>query len=229
MRREVAAAVGGDGSCGAASGRNEEAPSAAAAPPSFRQITPPPPSVALGQAAGRGRGRRGLLRHPGRGARGGLLDRFRGRDEDGVDQVDNGGARRHVGGGDLGDRARVALHGNDARLGEVDGEVGPGEPRLDDGAVGELGGLFFLFFREVGVAVRKNKERKKHWTPRRLSCGALAAAPPVAAWERERGRGKKGHARASDDGVAAPPKPETKNAFSFPLSLPSLSIPPLSP
>ncbi len=63
--------------------------------------------------------------------------------------------------------------------------------------------------------MRKNKERKKHWTPRRLSCGALAAAPPVAAWERERGRGKKGHARASNDGVAAPPKRDKKR-FLFP-------------
>lgn len=63
---------------------------------------------------------------------------------------------------------------------------------------------------------KKNTERKKRWTPRRLSCGALAAAPPVAAWERERGRGKKGHARASDDGVAAPPKPETKKRCLFP-------------
>jgi len=63
---------------------------------------------------------------------------------------------------------------------------------------------------------KKNTERKKRWTPRRLSCGALAAAPPVAAWERERGRGKKGHARASDDGVPAPPKPETKKRCLFP-------------
>lgn len=106
-----------------------------------------PSSHALGELARGRRRRHRLLGLPGGDAGGGLLDRLRRRHEHRVDEVDDRGARGDVGGGDLGDRARVGLDLDDAGGGEVDGEVGLGQPRLNRGAVGELGGLLMFFYR----------------------------------------------------------------------------------
>ena len=125
--------------------------------PSFPRILD-----ALGQAAGRGRRRRRLLGLPGRDARRGLLDRLGRRHEDRVDEVDDGRAGGDVGRRDLGDRARVGLDGDDAGLGEVDGQVGARQPRLDDGAVGEVGrlerGLLHKVLLEDPLEVRRGEQ-----------------------------------------------------------------------
>lgn len=106
---------------------------------SLRRLIPLP---ALLQAARGGRGGTGLLGLPRRDALGGLLDVLGAGLQHGVDEVDDGLAGGDVCLRDLGGRAGVGLDDDVAGLGgEVDRQVGLGEPRLDDGAVLELVGL----------------------------------------------------------------------------------------
>lgn len=117
---------------------------------------------ALGQAARRRRRRRRLLGLPRRDARGRLLDRLGRRHEHRVDEVHDGRAGGNVRGRDLGDRARVGLDRDDAGLGEVDGQVGARQPRLDDGAVGQVGrlerGLLDKVLLEDPLEVRRREQ-----------------------------------------------------------------------
>lgn len=163
QKRPAAAAVvvlvvGDGGGCGGGRRKMMVARGGCSSPDSVSYDS----SDALGQPAGLGRRRRRHhgRRHHGRRHHGrrrrhlcpprrfalrGLFDRLGRRHEHGVDEVDDGGAGGHVGLRDLGDGARFGLDGDGARFGLFDGEFGLGEPGLDGGSVGELGGLKIIF------------------------------------------------------------------------------------